>query len=55
MGGCALVSFRWFFLVVGGFGWLWAFLANFRWLWEILGYFDNSGQSWKVLGGFGCL
>ena len=51
---------------MGGFGWLWAvlidlggcgllLLANVRWLSEVLGYFDNSVQCWKVLGGFGCL
>ena len=45
MGGLALVCFRLFFLVVGDFGLLW----------EVVGYFDNSVQCWKVLGGFGCL
>ena len=66
MGGLALVCFRKFFLVVGGFGWLWAalgdfsvgllvILANIRWLREVVGYFDNSVQCWRFLGDYGCL
>ena len=47
-GGCEQ-----FWLILGGCGLL--VLANFRWLSEVMGYFDNSVQCWKVLGGFGCL
>ena len=39
---------------MGGRGLL-VILANIRWLWEVVGYFDNSVQCWKVLGGFECL
>ena len=38
MGGLALVHFRQFFLVVGGFGWLWAVLADLRWMCPVDGF-----------------
>ena len=49
LGGCGQL-----WLILGGRGLL-VILANIRWLWEVVGYFDNSVQYWKVLGGFECL
>ena len=43
-----------FCLILGGSDLL-VVLANFRLLWKVVGYFGNSIQCWKVLGGFGCL
>ena len=63
-GWFVLGSFSWLWVVLGGGGQFWLILcgcgllvvlANFRYLWEVMGYFDNSVQCWKVLGGFGCL